>query len=352
MKSKSSPEHPLRAGKVAPELLAHLLPSATEAPDIQVGPNVGEDAAVVAGEDVMVVTADPVTFATSDIGRYAVAVNCNDLVAMGAVPRFFTATLLLPLGTTRSALSHIFNQLDRATAAAGVAWIGGHTEITDAVRVPVVAGSAIGSLAGEQPWSSSNAQVGDRVVATKWMGLEGSTLLARERAALCRQLGLPVDRMQAWLTNPGIDIVAEGRALAGLPLHAAHDPTEGGFAQGLHEIAACSGVRIELQAENLPLREETAVLCRGLDIDPMGLLASGSLLFAAPAEIANEALRNLKAASIPAVQIGHVAQGAGVVVHEAGRAHDVPTFVQDEVVKVLRVGKGYRRYGSSLSIIL
>ena len=337
MKSRSAPECALPAGKVAPDLLAQLLPSAAEAPGVRIGAGVGEDAAVVTGADLLAVTADPVTFATADIGRYAVAVNCNDLVAMGALPRYFTATLLLPLGTTTGDLRRVFGQLRSATEAASVAWIGGHTEITDAVRTPVLAGGAIGSLTVERPWSSDGARAGDDIIATKWMGLEGSTLLARERAGRCAELGLEVDRMQGWLLEPGIDIVAEGRALAGLPLHAAHDPTEGGYAQGLHEIALRSAVRIEVEAADLPLREETADLCRGFGVDPLGLLASGSLLFAAPPPVADEALARLVGAAIPAVRIGRVAAGSGVVVREAGRVADVPTFVQDEVVRALQL---------------
>ncbi len=340
MKSRSQAAHSLPAGKVAPDVLARLLPSTVGAPDVRIGAGVGEDAAVVAGSDLLVVTADPVTFATTDVGRYAVAVNCNDLVAMGAVPRYFTATVLLPLGSTADGLREVFGQLTRATDAAGVAWIGGHTEITDAVRVAVVAGSAIGALTVERPWSSDQARAGDRVVATKWMGLEGSTLLAHERALRCQELGLAVDRMQSWLHDPGIDIIAEGRALAGLPLHAAHDPTEGGFAQGLHEIAARSGVRIEVNAARLPLREETAALCHGFGIDPMGLLASGSLLFTAPQAVTEQAARRLSAADIPAAEIGQVTRGSGVVAHEGGMVGDVPTFVQDEVVRALEVQEG------------
>ena len=337
MKSRSGSERTLPAGKIAPELLARLLPSSQTLATVHIGACVGEDAALVEGADPMVVPADPVTFATADVGRYAVAVNCNDLVAMGALPRYFTATLLLPPGSTDGDLATIFAQLSKATDAVGVAWIGGHTEVTDAVRLPVVAGSAIGSLTVDHAWSSGGAQVGDAIVATKWMGLEGSTLLARERAAYCQELGLPVAQLQRWLDDPGIDVVAEGRALSGLPLNAAHDPTEGGFAQGLHEIATASDVGIELDRHVLPIEPATDRLCRAFGIDPLGLLASGSLLFTAAPALAVEALDRLRRAGIRASQIGQVVAGSGVVATGRGPARDIPRFVQDEVVRALLV---------------
>ena len=182
-------EQPLPEGKIDAALLAGLLPAAgTHRPDVLIGAALGEDAAVVAGAPRLVVTSDPITLAGSAIGRYAVAVNCNDLVAMGAEPRYLTTTVLLPPDTTRGALEGLFAELAAAAASAGIAWVGGHTEITGAVTRPVVAGAAVGVLDGE-PWSSARVCPGDAVVLTKWVALEGTTLLARERADARAVLG-------------------------------------------------------------------------------------------------------------------------------------------------------------------
>src|SRR5260370_42195254 len=107
---------PLLAGKLPPELLAALLADAvTNDPRVLLGPRVGVDAAVLDfGERLLVVKSDPITFAAEEIGWYAVQVNANDLAVMGAAPRWFLATLLLPEGITAEGVRGIFEPLVRA----------------------------------------------------------------------------------------------------------------------------------------------------------------------------------------------------------------------------------------------
>jgi hydrogenase maturation factor len=328
------PEAALPEGKVDAAMLAGLLPgTAATRPDVLIGAAVGEDAAVVAGAPRLVMTGDPITLAGEAVGHYAVAVNCNDLVAMGAEPRYLTTTVLLPPGTTSGALERLFRELAAATAASGVAWVGGHTEVTGAVTRPVVAAAAVGVLEGE-PWSSARVRPGDAIVLTKWVALEGTTLLARERADAAALLG---DRHAAavhWLDDPGINVVAEGRILRAYAIHAAHDPTEGGVAQGLHELASCSEVGIEIDAAVLPVREATRRLCRALRIDPLGLLASGALLFSAAPEEAARAVRALQDGGIPATVIGTAHGGSGVTIRSAAVSRPLPSYPQDEITRL------------------
>ena len=171
---------------------------------------------------------------------------------------------------------------------------------------------------------------------TKWAALEGTTLIARERPAESEAV-LGRERHRAvldWLERPGISIVAEGRALAGLGLTSGHDPTEGGIAMGVHEIARRSGCGALLAADRIPVREQTRLLCGRFGLDPLGLLASGSFLFTAPREVAGEACRRLEAAHIPAALIGEML-GAGdpVVLERDGRRVPLAYSVQDEIVK-------------------
>ena len=333
-------EEALPEGKIDAAVLAGLLPGAVAArPDVLVGAALGEDAAVVTGAPRMVLTGDPITLAGAAAGRYAVAVNCNDLVAMGAEPRYLTTTVLLPPGTTRGALERLFAELAAATDAAGVAWVGGHTEITGAVTRPVVAAAAVGVLDGE-PWSSARVRPGDAIVLTKWVALEGTTLLARERTDAAALLGDQHAAAVGWLDEPGIGVVAEGRVLRAFTVHAAHDPTEGGVAQGLHELASCSGVAIEVDAAALPVREPTRRLCRALRIDPLGLLASGALLFSAAPEHAARAVQALHKAGIPAAVIGAAYGGSGVTIRSAAASRPLPRYAQDEITRIAAAGEG------------
>ena len=332
-----TPPGPARAlpeGKIDAAVLAGLLPDGSAArPEVLIGAALGEDAAVVTGAAHLVMTSDPITLAGSSIGHYAVAVNCNDLVAMGAEPRYLTTTVLLPPGTTRSALEELFAEFASAAASAGIAWVGGHTEVTGAVTRPVVAGAAVGALAGE-PWSSARVLQGDAVVLTKWVALEGTTLLARERPDAQVVLGDHYADAAGWLDDPGICVVAEGRVLRTFAIHAAHDPTEGGVAQGLHELAACSGVAIEVDAATLPIREPTRRLCRALGIDPLGLLASGALLFSAAPGEALRAVQALRERGIPAAVIGAAHAGSGVTIRGSAGSRPLPAFPQDEINRI------------------
>ena len=320
-------------GKIDGDLLAGLLPAGAAHRDVLIGAAPGEDAAVVAGAPRLALTCDPITLAGSDIGRYAVAVNCNDLVAMGAAPRYFTSTVLVPPGTSRGTLTGLFAELAAAAAAAGIAWVGGHTEVTGAVTRPVVAGAAVGVLAGE-PWSSARVRPGDAIVLTKWVALEGTTLLARERSDAPGLFGAEHAAAVGWLDEPGISVVAEGRVLRAFGIHAAHDPTEGGVAQGLHELASCSGIAIEVVAAALPIREPTRRVCRALRLDPLGLLASGALLFSAAPGEARRAVQALHTAGIAAAIIGEASAGNGVTLRSASGSSPLPAFPQDEITRL------------------
>ena len=340
LRTPQGPEPALPEGKIDAAVLAGLLPgTAATRPDVLIGAAVGEDAAVVTGAPRLVMTGDPITLAGDAIGRYAVAVNCNDLVAMGAEPRYLTTTVLLPPGTTRGALERLFTELAAAVDAAGVAWVGGHTEITGAVTRPVVAAAAVGVLAGE-PWSSARVRPGDAIGLTKWVALEGTTLLARERSDAPALLGDQHAAAARWLDDPGISVVAEGRVLHTFEVHAAHDPTEGGVAGGLHELAACSKVGIEVNAAALPVREATRRLCRALRIDPLGLLASGALLFSAAPEEAGRAARSLRESGIPAAIIGTAHAGSGVTLRTASASRPLPTYPTDEIYRIGDHGTG------------
>lgn len=328
----------LKEGKLPPELLAELVTLTSSAPEILVGAAVGEDAAVVRGFERLVVTADPITFSEEDIGTYVAAVNANDVVAMGGVPRYLTTTILVPPGTDADRVRAVFAGIGAAARAIGLLWIGGHTEVTSAVTRIIVSGQAIGSL-DRPPTSTSGARDGDLLVLTKWVALEGTTLLARERPELCLRL-LGADRYRsvlAWLEDPGIAIAAEGRITARCLVTAGHDPTEGGVATGIHEIARRSGLGARVEAARIPIREETSILCGELGIDPLGLLSSGCYLFtAAPAE-AERACKLLRGAGIPATTIGAMGGGSeAILLSEAGRERPLPSFERDEFLRIGR----------------
>lgn len=329
---------PLPEGKLSTEILERLLAYTSRSPEIGIGAVCGEDAAVVSGGKTLVLTSDPVTFAQEKIGAYVVAVNANDVVAMGGRPRYLTTTLLLPPGTTVGRCEEVFSEISRACGKAGMLWVGGHTEVTPSVNRIVVSGHAVGFLSRE-PLSTGGARPGDSICMSKWAGLEGTTLIAREKPEEARKiLGRDAcKRVLDWLEVPGISIVEEGRALEGLALTAGHDPTEGGVAMGIHEMCRTSGTGALILYDELPIREETILLCRHFSLDPLGLLSSGVFLFTAPGKLAEKAIRLLSEKGITSAVIGEVREASeGVVIERGGKRTPLQASAQDEIVKLPR----------------
>lgn len=318
------------------ELLRLLTPFQTTDPRVILGPALGHDAAVVDFGDRYVATkSDPITFATEEIGWYVVHINANDIACVGATPCWFIATLLLPAGKTTPALAEqIFMQLQAACSEVGAALIGGHTEITHGLDRPIAVGTMLGEVAPERLVRSDGACPGDRLLLTKGIAIEGSAILARELAPQLRARVTAdvLARAAGFLHTPGISVVREAQLLAALEgVHAMHDPTEGGVATGIQELVGAAGWGAVIERAALPILPETAALCRALDLNPLGLIASGALLAAVAPEALPRALETLRAAGIPAAEIGAVTEAPGVFLRDADGVMPLPRFDRDEL---------------------
>lgn len=331
----------LPIGKLSMALLADLLAKyAQPGPSVVVGPGIGVDAAVLdLGDCYLVAKTDPITFATDAIGWYAVHVNANDIAAMGATPRWFLATVLLPEGrATPEMAEEIFAQISRACQELGVSLCGGHTEITYGLDRPIVVGQMLGEVARDRLITSAGAQVGDAIVLTKGIAVEGTSIIAREKAAELAD-DYPAEwiaRCQNFLFNPGISVVRDAQVVTAVArVHAMHDPTEGGLATGLYELAQASGVGLLIRREAISILPETAELTRRYNLDPLGLIASGSLLVALPAEDTAVAVSALTSAGIAASVIGRLWEPErGVKLDTGGRTEDLTQFARDEIARL------------------
>ncbi len=172
----------MKPGKLPPELLSRLLGALPRHdPRVLIGPQIGEDAAAIEfGDRLLVVGADPITFATDLIGWYAVNINANDLACLGAEPRWFLATVLLPPSASEQEAAAVFAQIGEACEKLGAMPVGGHAEITRGIDRPLVMGCMLGEVAPEGLLSKSNAHPGDVLFLTGGIAIEGAALLARE----------------------------------------------------------------------------------------------------------------------------------------------------------------------------
>ena len=332
----------LPAGKLPVNLLRRLLANfAPDDPRVIVGPQVGVDAAVIdLGDRYLVAKTDAVTFATDEIGWYAVQVSANDVACCGAAPRWFLAAVLMPeQSTTEQVVEQVFQQMSNACRELSVSLCGGHTEITRGIDRPIVVGQMLGEVPPGRHVTAAGARVGDVLLLTKSLALEGTALLVREMPDKLSGVLSPADliRCRELLHSPGISVVHEAQvALEIGGVHALHDPTEGGLATGLREVAEASQVGLLIEREKIPILPECERICGALTLNPLGLIASGSLLIAAAPDAAAAIAARLAAEGLDATPIGRVvASEQGCKLQEAaGQLVDLPIFARDEIVRV------------------
>ncbi|ARS89101.1 AIR synthase family protein [Natrarchaeobaculum aegyptiacum] len=292
-------------GKVAPDdLLEHVF-DRTGAPDDAVvqGPAYGEDAAAIDPPDgTLVVSTDPISLSASAVGTLGVHVACNDVAASGADPRWLTVVVMLP--DEESSLETITGDIDDAAREIGVSVVGGHSEYVDALERPLVCLTAMGTTDRFVP--TGGAGTGDRIVLTKAAGVEGTAILA---ADFGDDLGVDdptCRRAERFLEE--VSVVPDAHVLREYAT-AMHDPTEGGVAAGLLELAVASGGRLVVDRDAVPIRAETETLCDAAGVDPLCIFGSGALLATVPDDEVDDALADLEAAGLEAAAIGTVEAG-------------------------------------------
>jgi hydrogenase maturation factor len=326
-------------GKLPPEIVAEFARRlAPDDPRVLLGPGVGLDCAVIDfGDRVLVAKTDPITFTSGRIGWYAVHVNANDVATTGAQPGWFLVTALLPEWTTDHALlDEIFGQIDSACQAVGATFVGGHTEVTSGLERPILVGTMLGEVSHERLVTPRGARPGDWVMLTKWIPIEAASILGTDFADRLTELS-PEDLTwaQGVLEDPGISVVHEARlAVDAGGVSAMHDPTEGGLAGGLWEMAEAAEVGIEVAADRIPIPEPAQRMCDALDVDPLSAIASGSLLITAHPDGAEAIETALTRSNIPVARIGSVVQDRGVRLLADGEWGPLPHPPRDSIARL------------------
>ena len=337
-------------GKLPLEFLQHLLQTYTGCDErLVTGPGIGEDVAVIDmgccdgeghGGRYMVVKTDPITFATDQIGWYAVNVNANDVATSGARPLWMLNTVLLPEHeTTPDLVESIFRQLRDACEELGIVLVGGHTEVTWGLERPIVVGVLIGEVAHDKLITTAGARVGDSILLVKGIPIEATAIIAHEKADELRQRGYDDDtirKAQNYLHDPGISVVRAARLAAEHPgIHAMHDPTEGGLATGLHELAMAAGTGLCLYVDKVSVLPEGKRLCAEYGLDPLGAIASGALIVALDPDEREGLLRVYRRAGIPCVHVADLTSPEeGIIMLRDGRRSPLPRYDADEITRL------------------
>ena len=327
----------MKVGKVPEAVLKRsvLKQIRTNRPEVLLGASVGEDCAAVAlqEDEMFVLSTDPITGTAKDIGHLAIQITLNDLASAGAEPIGVMLTFLLPEKISEAKLRAMMEQAETAAHAANVQIMGGHTEVTRVVNQPVISVVGVGKAKKGRLISTAGARPGMDVVVTKWIGLEGTSIIAKEREEelLTRYPQALVDTAKDF--DAFLSVLPEARIAVESGVSAMHDVTEGGIFGALWEMAESAGVGLEIDLKKIPIRQETVEVCEFFDVNPYELISSGSMLMAA--SDGNGLVRALTAANIPAVCIGKVTAGNDRVLLSGEERRFLEPPKTDELYKVV-----------------
>ena len=295
----------MRIGKLSDQDLRRLVLDRLPKPGAGTvtGPGTGLDCAVVrGGGDLVVLTCDPITGAQADIGRIAVHVACNDIASSGLSPRCLLLSLVAPPETTPEEIAALVDQAASAAESLGVEIVGGHTEISDAVRRFVVNTTAVAFSEGRPVVTSSGGQAGDALLMTRSAGIEGTAILAADRSATLAGVLTGQEIVEAQRYVERISVVRDGVVAGREGAHAMHDATEGGILGAVWELAEASRLGCVVDKDSIPIDVLTSRICSALAIDPLRLISSGSMLIAT--DHPEDMIAALDRAGVPSVRIG------------------------------------------------
>ena len=296
----------MKIGKVSETVLKRSIFKQihTKRDEVLLGAGVGEDCAAVklSPGEIFVISTDPITGTVKDVGMLAIQITANDLASSGAEPVGVMLTVLLPEEIEEEDIREMMRQVEEACAHFHIQVMGGHTEVTRAVTQPVISVTGVGKVREERLVSTAGAKPGQDILVTKWIGIEGTSIIAKEKEKelLERFSQAFVDTAKGF--DQYLSVLPDSRIAVEHGVSAMHDVTEGGIYGALWEVAEASGIGLEIDLKAIPIRQETIEICEYFELNPYYLISSGCMLMAA--DQGHDLVRKLEAAGIPAAVIG------------------------------------------------
>jgi hydrogenase expression/formation protein HypE len=331
----------LSPGKIPANLLREVVFKnlGAERAEVVLGPSLGIDGAVIeVGSHSVIVSMDPITGAMERIGWLAVNVNANDVATFGVEPAFFFSCILLPKDAEKRTVEKICVQMNDAAREMGISIAGGHCEVTPDLASPIVVGCMMGITEKKKYVTAGDAKPRDRLILTKSAGIEGTAILALDREEQLEK-ALSIETLKnAKQFYRRISVVKDAlTAIKSGGVHAMHDPTEGGVAGAIHEMADASKLGVKVYSERIKVEPETMEICKFYGIDPLQLIASGSLLIAAEPASAEKIEKTLRKNMIHAEIIGEFLPSPNkrLIVDDNGKTRALVRPVTDQLWQTL-----------------
>jgi hydrogenase maturation factor len=307
--------------------------------EVVLGPSAGIDGAVInVTNKSLIVSSDPITGAIERIGWLAVNINANDVATFGVEPAFLLSCILLPESSGKKTVETISGQMGEAAKKLGIAIVGGHCEVTPGLSSPIVVGCTMGLTERGNYVTAAGARQGDKLILTKSAGIEGTAILASDKEGQLKKVVSATTLQRAKRFYDEISVVKDAiTAFKTGAVHAMHDPTEGGVAGGIHEMADASHLGFRVHKKKIPVRPETTEICNFFEIDPLQLTASGSLLIAVERDFADRVVGILSKEGITAEVIGEFLPSVEerIIIQEDGSSENLVRPVSDHLWSAL-----------------
>ncbi|HIS27362.1 MAG TPA: AIR synthase family protein [Candidatus Pullilachnospira intestinigallinarum] len=303
--------------------------------EVLVGPSVGQDCAAlqVGPEEVLVMSTDPITGTVKDMGSHCIHITANDLAASGAEPLGVMLTVMLPDSMEEPQLRRLMQDAEKTCEELNIEILGGHTEITNVVRQPLVSVTGVGKILRSQLSTLRQIKPGQDVVVTKWIGLEATAILAKEREEelTARFPAGLVDVAKSF--DRYLSVVKDARIAVSCGVTAMHDITEGGVFGALWEMAGGAGVGLEVDMKKIPIRQETVEICEYFGLNPYQIMSSGSMMIVT--DQGHELVRRLENEGIHGTVIGRTTDGNDRILRNGEDVRYLDKPQPDELYKVL-----------------
>lgn len=307
----------MRNGKISENVLKRsvLKKIKTHREEVTDGAGIGKDCAVLSfgeGYDTVLSTT-PVAAPAEDISTYAIHMALNNIAVAGAEPVGIMLTLMLPEQTEESELQTVMERAEDICRGCMAEIIGGHTEILPGITVPIMTVTAVGKRCSAGIDSLRGVKPGQDIVVSKWIGLEGTIRLARERKEeLCTRY--PVRMIEeAVAYDRYLSIIPEAATAMKSGVCGMHDVSRGGVFGALWELAEKAGVGLEIDLKKIPVRQVTIEICEFYGLNPYELLSGGCLIMAT--DDGEGLVAALERENIPAAVVGRTTDGNDRVIY-------------------------------------
>lgn len=331
----------MRTGKISESILKRSVLRKIEDRRSEVikGAGVGRDCAFLSWKEkqpeemAAAVSAQTVTLPVKSAGRLAVMAAVNNLAAGGAVPAAITVALTLPPDAEEERLKELMVQIEGCCRELDIQIAGGHTEVSAAVNDPIITICALGeALDFPKDIQAGQDMQGLAIVISKWIGLEGTVIIAREKEEQLSER-YPVSFIHVAQTfEDRLSVLPEAAIALQSGVYMMHDMRNGGVFGALWEVSQRIGVGLSIDLKEIPVRQETIEICEFYGLNPYELLSGGSLIMVT--EDGEGLVEKLTEAGIPACVAGYTTNGNDKVVRNQEETRFLGPAVRDEINKL------------------